>query len=223
MNILAIDTANSRCSAAVARGDDQGVVFRRSEEISRGHAERLMDMIGEVLAEAGLAMTDLDRIAVTVGPGSFTGLRVGLSVARGLGLVLGVPVVGVSTLVANAETVRDGVHPVAVALSARAPEIYAQVFAPDGAALCEGAVYPIDAFGALVPQGVLVAGSAAGDLLRVLPADLDAVLGREDAGADIGAVLSLGREMDAPVSAPAPLYLRPPDAKPQTRFKIARR
>ncbi|MEO9904108.1 MAG: tRNA (adenosine(37)-N6)-threonylcarbamoyltransferase complex dimerization subunit type 1 TsaB, partial [Nisaea sp.] len=103
MRVLAIDTALANCAVAVLDDSDENPCqFQRAEEIGRGHAERLMSMIGEVMAESSTAFTDLDRVIVTTGPGSFTGLRVGLSVAKGFGLVLEKPVVGVTTLAAIA-------------------------------------------------------------------------------------------------------------------------
>lgn len=94
--ILAIDTCEKTCAAAIVSG---GVTLaRRVEEIGRGHAERLLPMIDELLAEAAVGFDALTRIAVCVGPGTFTGLRIGLSVARGLALSLGIPCVGAMSL-----------------------------------------------------------------------------------------------------------------------------
>lgn len=94
--ILAIDTCEGSCSAALVAGD--AVLAARSEAIGRGHAERLLPMIDEMLHEAGYTYDGVERIAVTVGPGTFTGLRIGLSVARGLGLALNKPVIGLTSL-----------------------------------------------------------------------------------------------------------------------------
>jgi tRNA threonylcarbamoyl adenosine modification protein YeaZ len=91
---LAIDTSLRACAVAVTGG------AWASEPMQRGQAQRLIPMVGEVLARAGLSYADVRRVAVAVGPGSFTGVRVGISAALGLGLALGVPVVGVSTLAA---------------------------------------------------------------------------------------------------------------------------
>lgn len=221
MKILAIDTANNRCSAAVLVGSDEAV-FARSEELNRGHAERLMGMIEEVLAEAGLSLDAMDRIAVTCGPGSFTGLRVGMSVARGLGLALDVPVVGVSTLAAIAEGMRDGQRAVAVALSARNEEVYAQKFAADGTPDGEPAVVILEDFAGDLSVDMLLAGSAACRLAE-LRDDMAAPVSDGTSGsADIVAVARLALKAAEPAGPPTPLYLRPPDAKPQTRFKIGR-
>ncbi|MGZ8364529.1 MAG: tRNA (adenosine(37)-N6)-threonylcarbamoyltransferase complex dimerization subunit type 1 TsaB, partial [Caulobacteraceae bacterium] len=96
--VLGLDTALTACSVAVIDGD--AVLASRSEPMTRGHQERLAPMVAEVMAEAGIAFDALDRIGVTIGPGGFTGLRVGLAFAKGLALALDIPCVGVTTLAA---------------------------------------------------------------------------------------------------------------------------
>ncbi|SDE60823.1 tRNA threonylcarbamoyladenosine biosynthesis protein TsaB [Kordiimonas lacus] len=96
MTLLAIDTCEGTCSAALVRESE--TLTSRMERIGRGHAERLLPMIAELMAEAGIGYGDLDRIAVCTGPGTFTGLRIGLSVARGLALTKGLSCVGLMSL-----------------------------------------------------------------------------------------------------------------------------
>src|SRR4051812_18694458 len=100
MLVLAIDTAGPDCAVALARFDADRIeiLARGAESIGRGHAERLLPIIESVLSQAGCSFHDLDRVAVTVGPGSFTGVRVGIAAARGLALALNIPAVGVGTL-----------------------------------------------------------------------------------------------------------------------------
>lgn len=100
MIVLALDTSLDACSVALARGED--ALAMCSETMARGQAERLAPMTREIMQSAGLEFAALDRIAVTTGPGSFTGVRVGLSFARALALALDKPCVGVSTLEALA-------------------------------------------------------------------------------------------------------------------------
>ena len=100
MLILAIDTALDACAAAVLDTETATLIAQESQAMKRGHAEALMPLIGRVITQSGIGFESLDRIAVTTGPGSFTGLRVGLSAARGLGLAARKPVVGVTTLTA---------------------------------------------------------------------------------------------------------------------------
>jgi tRNA threonylcarbamoyladenosine biosynthesis protein TsaB len=94
MRVLAIDTALGACSAALLDTKRAAVTAHESLAMQRGHAEVLMPLVKRVMEHAGLAFADLDRIAVTTGPGSFTGLRVGIAAARGLGLAAAKPVVG---------------------------------------------------------------------------------------------------------------------------------
>src|SRR6516165_10388792 len=105
MLILAIDTALDACAAAVLDTEAGKLIAQESQGMKRGHAEALMPLVGRVIAQSGIGFADLDRIAVTTGPGSFTGLRVGLSAARGIALAATKPVVGVTTLTAYAAPV----------------------------------------------------------------------------------------------------------------------
>src|SRR5687767_11529684 len=107
MIVLAFDTCLNACSVAVSDGDR--VLAQRLEPMARGHQERLAPLVAEVMAAAGLGFGALERIGVTVGPGSFTGLRVGLAFAKGLSAALGIPAVGVGTLEALAEPFQGSV------------------------------------------------------------------------------------------------------------------
>ncbi len=123
MKILAIDTATEACSAALAVGD---TVLARYEEPGRGHAERILPMVDEILAEAGVPLTALDAIAFGRGPGAFTGVRIAAAVAQGLALGAGLPVVPVSSLAALAErAVSEGTSDAAlICIDARMSEVY---------------------------------------------------------------------------------------------------
>ena len=222
--LLAIDTAQTTCAAAVLlREGGQDVLFRRSQVIGRGHAEILLAMISDVMAEAGCAFTDLDRIAVSNGPGSFTGLRVGLSAARGFALVTNTPVVGISTLdaVAMEQRSRCAGAPLLVALSARENEVYAARYESSGVQRDLAHVALIDDLAASLTGDWRLAGSAAPAIATAAGLGSGHVLSAS-AEVDISTIASLG--LAAPVDAPAPvpLYLRPADAKPQTRGRIER-
>src|SRR6266700_7345174 len=145
MLILAIDTALDACSAAVLDTNASKIIAQESQAMKRGHAEALMPLIARVMQASGIAFTSLDRIAVTTGPGSFTGLRVGLSAARGIALAADKPVVGLTTLTAYAAPVvsQDAGQPVISAIDARHDQVYFQVVGGDGSALIEPRVAPI--------------------------------------------------------------------------------
>lgn len=125
MNLLAIETATESCSVALLAGER---LFARSELAPRRHAELLLPMCDEVLAEAGLARRGLDAIAVGRGPGAFTGVRLAISAAQGIAFALGVPVVPVSSLAALALQAPDDGAPVLAVVDARMGEIYAGWF-----------------------------------------------------------------------------------------------
>ena len=222
MNLLAIDTASEACSVGVRAGDREVL---RSEILGRGHAERLMGMIAEALAEAGLAAADLDRIAVTVGPGSFTGLRVGIAAARGLALVTGAEAVGIGTLAVHAEAARHelGPTPILAVLAAGRGEIYGQAFSADGGEDGTAEIGPPEKFALRLAANTMIAGSGAGALASVLGDEAVARTVHRDASPDIAALVRLGRAAPKPTGAPRPLYVRPPDAKPQAAAGIARR
>jgi tRNA threonylcarbamoyladenosine biosynthesis protein TsaB len=214
VRILAFDTALAACSAAVWA---DGVVLARAfEPRGRGHAEVLLSMIETVLDEAGLGFDALDRLAVTVGPGSFAGTRVGLATARGLALAAGLPVVGVTTLeaVASDLTARAG-SAIVSAFDAYRGELYVQVFGAGLRPRTAPAALPLDAAVELIHgHEAVLAGNAAGRLAPALTARGIACVvaeGREQPDAALIAALAARRQPD--VTPPAPLYLRPPDAK----------
>ena len=215
MIVLAIDTAGVDCSAAVYDAQNSIVLAEVSETLGKGHAERLMAMIDDALAKAGRDLREVSRIAVTVGPGSFTGIRVGVAAARGLALALGVECVGVSTLAVLAATApKDKQGRVGAAINAHRGEIYFQSFAK-GIPLDEPVVLSLQTFveETSLPD-MTVVGSAASlldDPNSVTPAD----------HYPIALVARLGAEAKAQ-GKPSPLYLRGPDAKPQTGFAVSR-
>jgi tRNA threonylcarbamoyladenosine biosynthesis protein TsaB len=208
VNILALDTCVDACSVAVlAEGNARAWL---SEPMSRGHQERLASMTAEALAEAGLEAAALDRIAVTVGPGSFTGLRVGLAFAKGLALALERPCVGVGTLEALAAGAGEGF--VAACLDARRGRVYLQAFEA-GRALMAPDVLDAEVAAARLAElwtggPARLVGSGAPLLAAVLP----------DAGIEAGVApdpRQIARLAAARTTAatPRPLYLRAPDAK----------
>ncbi|MCE7030266.1 tRNA (adenosine(37)-N6)-threonylcarbamoyltransferase complex dimerization subunit type 1 TsaB [Jiella avicenniae] len=233
--ILALDTAFARCTAAVFDPSGEGRLLASAEpEIGTGHAERLTGVVDAVLAEAGAGYRDLSRIVVTTGPGSFTGIRVGVAAARGLSLALDIPAVGVSTLQAlagGAVTNEDGgakAVPVLAVVDARRGEVYAALFSGGGAMLSgPAALQPsgLAAFLAGAAEGQPVAPRGAGGPLRLVgsgsaiaEATLSGVATTIVADTDridpeILARLGAGAQTGEP---PRPLYLRGADAKPSS-------
>lgn len=225
MLILAIDTALDACAAAVLDTDAGEFLAQESLLMKRGHAEALMPMIARVMQSADLAFTSLDRIAVTVGPGSFTGLRVGISAARGLALAAKRPAVGLTTLSAYAAAVvsRNEPAPVISAIDARHDHVYFQIVAGDGSQLVRPCVAPIDEaiaasqFGA--PQLV---GNAAGILADRWPKNgVQPVVVDTQPAPDIGWVAWLGAAADPGATPARPFYLKAPDAKPAATPPLA--
>ncbi len=194
--------------------------------MSRGQSERLMPMVREVLSEAGADFPDLDLLAVTTGPGAFTGLRIGLAAARGMALAGDLACFGVTTLDAVAagvsETERQKAN-VLVVLDSKRAEVYAQAFRSDLRPLSEAqALMPAD-LAALTANGegdanrVLVAGDGAGQVIQALKdKGIEAVLSTAPGVPDAATVAAIAAERwssDQPAEPLRPLYLRPPDAK----------
>jgi tRNA threonylcarbamoyladenosine biosynthesis protein TsaB len=217
MLILAIDTALDACAAAVLDTNASKLIAQEQQPMKRGHAEALMPLIARVMKASGQPFAALDRIAVTTGPGSFTGLRVGLSAARGIGLAAGKPVVGLTTLTAYAAPVvsQNAEQPVLSAIDARHDQVYFQVVAGDGTSLIRARVGPIDEaleasrFGALH-----LVGNAAQLLSQRWPADAAPPFMVEALSApDITWVAWLGAAVNPESALPRPYYLRAPDVK----------
>jgi tRNA threonylcarbamoyladenosine biosynthesis protein TsaB len=219
MLILAIDTALDACAACVLDTDAARVIAQESQAMKRGHAEALMPLIGRVIRESGVAFAALDRIAVTTGPGSFTGLRVGLSAARGIALAADKPVVGLSTLTAYAAPVvgQNAAQPVLSAIDARHDQVYFQVVSGDGGSLMRPRVAPIEeALGAAQFGAVHLVGNAAKILADRWPADAAPPFKVDPQPApDIAWLAWLGAAVSPEIAPARPYYLRAPDAKPQ--------
>ncbi|MFN0265175.1 tRNA (adenosine(37)-N6)-threonylcarbamoyltransferase complex dimerization subunit type 1 TsaB [Tepidamorphus sp. 3E244] len=214
MRVLSIDTTGPACCAALVEfSTGETVLGSIVEPMQRGHAEALIPMLDRLVPDRAKALGQVDRIAVTIGPGSFTGLRVGISAARGLALALGKPVVGVTVFDCIRASLPADAGPLAIALDARRNEIYLQAFDVPG--LDAGPqVLTVDDAAALLPPDVAIFGTAA------------PLLGR-DPGMDVLpcdplALARVGARLDPAIAPPTPLYLRKPDAKPQAHAAVAR-
>ncbi len=224
MRILAFDTSGNACSAALWR--DGAVAARRHRPMERGHTEALMPMVLEVLRESDTGFGELDWLAVTTGPGSFTGIRAGLATARGIALARGLPALGVDTFATalwridgHGASGDDGRLRV-IALDSRRREIYIKIFSSSGGTLMEpDMVAPDDIAGRIEGRSIWLGGSAAPDLEGVLGdagLDVRTVPGHAVPDAsDLAAIAFHRIAARDPESAPpalAPLYLQPPRA-----------
>jgi tRNA threonylcarbamoyl adenosine modification protein YeaZ len=227
MRVLAIDTALEACSAAVLDTEQGGISARESLPMVRGHAEALLPLIARVMDSAGLEFAALDRIAVTTGPGSFTGLRVGIAAARGVALAAGKPAVGLSTLVAYAAPLiaADDTVPVVAVIDARHDHVYLQVFGPGGRTVVTPRVASLrEALRAAATGAPRLIGTAAEMLAAAWPADQRAPrLVEARRAPDVDWVARLGAAATDTGMPPKPLYLRAPDAQPQNAAQLARR
>ena len=226
MRILAIDTSCGAAWVAVVEGSRAAPLAVMSRPMARGHADALAPMVEEAMRGIDGGFPSLTRIAVATGPGSFTGIRIGLAMARAMGLALAIPVVGVSTLAAFAAPLlsesRTGI--IAATIDARHGSVYYQLFEASGRPLgpprCDTPRECVRAIGA---GPAWLAGDAAAlvasEAQRAgLPYDLDAAR----VAPDIVAVAWMGLAVDPSVSPARPLYVKPPDARPNATEPIAR-
>lgn len=215
MKILVIDTALGACTVGVFDGARPLAVH--SEIMSKGHAEKIAGLVRDVVAEAGETLGGfeaLERIGVTVGPGSFTGLRVGLAFAQGLGAALNIPVVGISTLAALARAGDEGQGRTAAVIDARRGQVYLQTFS-DGVPESEAE--------ALGLETATVRVTAVNGLAWTLVGSGASLVAEDAAVSSIvnptpEALAALTLAADPAKALPAPLYLRAPDATPPTRL-----
>ena len=224
MKLLAIDTAAELCAACVYEGDCARELGRQVLDIGKGHAETLMGVIERALAAAQTGYHDLEGIAVSVGPGSFTGVRIGVATARGLALALKVPAVGVTTLAGIALEARQTfpARSVMSVLDARREELYVAIYGLDGAVLVPPAImYAEDAARLANEHGFVLSGSGADIVRDAARVSLD-IAGRERT-ADIASYAALAATGGLAAEKPRPLYLRGADARPQEGFALPRR
>ncbi|MFO1152371.1 MAG: tRNA (adenosine(37)-N6)-threonylcarbamoyltransferase complex dimerization subunit type 1 TsaB [Rhodospirillales bacterium] len=235
--LLAIETATAACSVAVSH---DGAEIHLFEVVSRAHAERLLPMVATAMSRAGTGFVDVDAIAVSVGPGAFTSLRIGLAAARGLAVALDKPCFGVSSLEALAAIAgpigkEHACKRVVVALDSKRGDVFLQVFSAEGAALALPAIVAVDAIALhLAAAGVLPDErvAVAGDADAITAADLRAggqphrVIGDCRYPTALAVVrLAAARWVsgERPPAPPRPLYLRPAETGPtiQPAFSVA--
>ena len=227
MRVLALDTSTAACSVAIRDSERPGdsLAASRFEAMERGQSEALAPMVHAVLEESGLTVRDMDVLTVTIGPGAFTGVRIGMAMARALGVSSGLPVRGISTLV----SVAHGIPPeeragawVLVVMDTKRDDVYVQAFNPDLIPVAEPEIVTLDALPeviARIPGGedVLVAGDAVARAKASFDGLGDHIKLRTDILLPDAAVVSeLSMAMGMPedgLAPPSPLYLRPPYAK----------
>ncbi len=211
--ILTLDTAGPACQAVVS--DGPSVISAQSVAMLRGHGEALVPMIEQVLTDASITYDDLDRIGVTVGPGSFTGMRVGLAAARGYSATLNIPVVGIGTLEAMARSDQraSGINAVrCVAIDARNGLVYGQRFSADGVALEPANVMADLVFAASVTNGARLVGPATSIIAALARSAGKRITLGDTAQVPSAAALAELAAIGDVTEKPKPLYLKPADA-----------
>ena len=231
MIVLAFDTCFDACSVCVAQSRETGIVELASalERFETGHAERLVPMIEEAMRNAGVAFEAIDRVAVTIGPGTFTGTRIGVAAARGIALSTGIATVGVSSLAVMAELARRELGDLpkdadlAVAVDARRGQAYAQLFSASGLdAKSPPQLLTIEAASRLGDRSLIVVGSAAEAVAATADGARNVMAKLPNLLPDAAALARMAFALPASQASLVPLYLRPPDAKPQEGKAIAR-
>jgi tRNA threonylcarbamoyladenosine biosynthesis protein TsaB len=213
MLILGINTAGDTCEAALVR--DGAVIGALWESMTQGHDARLAPVVDQVMREADVAFSDLNRIAVVVGPGSFTGVRVGVAFARGLALALEASAVGVSSLEALEELPSQGRVLGLLPAKRRPPEKtwWAQVLA-DG----RGAAEPFEASEDQLASLAREVGAMCGGLSDVPDFGVRRIHSKPSA---VAAALFAGK-LVGDLPPPRPIYVREPDATPMNPISMSR-
>jgi tRNA threonylcarbamoyl adenosine modification protein YeaZ len=225
MILLAIDTAASLCAACIYDAATGREVGREVLDIGKGHAERLIGVVDSALGQAGITYKDLDRIGVSIGPGSFTGVRVGVATARGFALALGIPAMGVDTLEALASEAQAKFPDRAVlaAIDGRRGDLYGAVHGPDGVILSTPAAISVAEAVSLADRyDAALAGNGADAILAAAEGKTPVDTGLRGATADIAFYARLAAARVATGAKPKPLYLRGADARPQSGFALVR-
>lgn len=227
MRVLALDTAMNGCAAGVLDTDSEECVAL-VEPMPRGQAEKLVPLIQKTLTKARVDFSDLGLIATTVGPGAFTGLRIGLSTARALGLALNIPVIGVTTLQVLAAAFyaeHEVQKPLLVLIETKRTDFYGQYFDIDGSALSGPFALPAETIMAeFLNKDCILIGDANARFLSLLPEELkskvEAIAGFEIPDplfiALIGQALYESGDSESP---PEPLYLRDADVSQSKRVQ----
>jgi tRNA threonylcarbamoyladenosine biosynthesis protein TsaB len=229
--VLAIDTALAACSVALLDTDSGRILASQSLPMVRGHAEALMPLVEQVMNEAGVEFSDINRVAVTTGPGSFTGLRVGIAAARGIALAAEKPAVGLSTLsayaapyLARAGRATDAI-PIVAAIDARHQHVYLQVFSAGSHTFAAPRLASLEeAAQAAAETPCRLVGSAAQTVAAALsPSDAQPISVDARPAPDIAWVARMGAAVVENESPPTPQYLHAPDAQPQYAAQLPRR
>ncbi len=227
MNILAIDTAHGAVSACMLSGAPGDMpLAKETVAMARGHAEALLPLIDRVAAASGIDLSELDRVAVVVGPGSFTGIRIGIAAARAIGLACKIPVVGVSSLAAFAAPFigRSGGAVVAAAVDARHGQVYVQGFTAQGQVIVPARISLVrNAVRSLGAGPLKLTGSGAAMMaIEAWSLGAEAEVVGDTVAPDIAYVARIGALADPTQAVARPYYLKEPDAKPQANGVVAR-
>ena len=227
MNVLALETSMGNCSVALRQTEGgEPKVFFREEAMARGHAEALMPMVDEIMREAQLDFSELHLIATTLGPGSFTGVRIAIAAARAFALVTPAKLWGIDTLSVLAASAlrrgccREGATSLAIAVDARAGQLYFGLYGADGRRRERPLLLSYaDAAARLPEKSTVAVGSGAGLLATAAAAARPGLIietALEDLQPDAAILAELAAAANETLPTLRPLYLRPPDAKPQS-------
>ncbi len=222
MNLLAVETSSGCCSVcSLSTGDAAPRAVLASDDMMRGHAEAVIPMIKSVMSEAGLAFSDIDRLAVSTGPGTFTGVRVGLSVVRAIALAISAPVVGIASLEIVAARAKRAepllALPIRVAMPAGRGHLYVQDFDADASPTTDVMAVACDAAGKAAPQLPVIIAGAGSDILISAMADPAHHIRSKVQWPDAETLAAMAATRTPASKMPVPNYVRPPDAEPQIR------
>ena len=225
MNILAIDTSGENCGILISKGNTNKHSVFVNEKIKKSYAECLPNLLESALSESNLKISTINRIGVSRGPGSFAGIRVGLSFAKGLSLVKKIPLVGLSTLQILAESINDEIktQPILALVDSKLDEYFVQVFSSDDNIKVNPQLKTTNQVLDLISKNFAIVCAEKSNILKQTEIEKSTNIFTIKTKQKLKTICRLSIDATKPFKIPEPLYLRSPDAKPQTGFSVAKK
>ena len=225
MNILAVDTSGEDCGISIKKGSTNKLMVFVNEKSKKSYAECLPSLLVSALTEVNLNISNIDRIGVSIGPGSFAGIRTGLSFVKGLSLVQKIPLVGISTFQILAESINDEIEyqSILALVDSKPGEYFVQVFSSDDNIKVSPQLKTTNQILDLISKNFAIVCAENSNFLKQTEIEKLATILIINTKQKLKTICRLSIDATKPFKNPAPLYMRSPDVKPQTGFSVAKK